>query len=442
MLLLSGLVFDAIGLVGRDRRFHWAAALLSGSGTVLLLLAFICGIYARSGPAGPACRRTPIEWHEFVANVASWGFVLLMAWRLLIESRTGGGSLTAYTMRSGSAFYALLVPDRLPTAGSSSSATGRPLSAARRRHRPGRLHGPEHAGDPADGREPQVLGDDAPHLRVADAGPVRLAAGERRRPAEARRIEAAVGRPRPACCCGGVFLFFCADLDLYHLTDLRQLRDREVQLHKTIAVVLVVVGAMGLRRRTSNAPRPDAARLRRCDRRTRRRRTPGRRPAPNRSRVMALIGGGLLFTHVHTVAPYANVAAGVYVQHMVLGVDVALSIGAARLLQDGWPRHRRRALAIVVRRADVRRVGSADHLQRGPAVVHRLRPVQPLGHRTAGRSPRSVSSAGRADVTTTLTTGWTSTLLDRFKNEPGEAGRRRAGESARRPRDTQTVACR
>ncbi len=49
--------------------------------------------------------------------------------------------------------------------------------------------------------------------------------------------------------------------------------------------------------------------------------------------VMALIGGSLLFTHVHSVAPYANVAAGVYIAHVVLGV-IALSIGAARWLQD------------------------------------------------------------------------------------------------------------
>src|SRR5206468_3615309 len=53
--------------------------------------------------------------------------------------------------------------------------------------------------------------------------------------------------------------------------------------------------------------------------------------------VVALIGGGMLFTHVHTVAPYANVAAGVYIAHMVMGV-VALSIAAARLLQDALPR--------------------------------------------------------------------------------------------------------
>ena len=60
--------------------------------------------------------------------------------------------------------------------------------------------------------------------------------------------------------------------------------------------------------------------------------------------LMALIGGGLLFTHVHTVAPYANVAAGVYVQHMIMGT-IALSIGAARLLQDVWPL-RRKILAV------------------------------------------------------------------------------------------------
>ncbi len=55
---------------------------------------------------------------------------------------------------------------------------------------------------------------------------------------------------------------------------------------------------------------------------------------------MALIGGGMLFTHVHTVAPYANVAAGVYITHVVMGLT-ALGIGAARLLQDAIPKYRR-----------------------------------------------------------------------------------------------------
>ena len=61
--------------------------------------------------------------------------------------------------------------------------------------------------------------------------------------------------------------------------------------------------------------------------------------------VMALIGGGMLFTHVHTVAPYANVAAGVYIAHIGLGL-VALGIGATRLLQDSLPRFKP-ALAVA-----------------------------------------------------------------------------------------------
>ena len=39
-----------------------------------------------------------------------------------------------------------------------------------------------------------------------------------------------------------------------------------------------------------------------------------------------------------TVAPYANVAAGVYVAHVTMGL-VALSIGASALLGDAFPRH-------------------------------------------------------------------------------------------------------
>ena len=96
---------------------------------------------------------------------------------------------------------------------------------------------------------------------------------------------------------------------------------------------MCVVGAMGLRRKSAPAKHGEQAR-------------PNDEQAASGKPIalMALIGGGLLFTHVHTVAPYANVAAGVYVQHMILGI-IALSIGAARLLQDVWP-DRRRLLAI------------------------------------------------------------------------------------------------
>ena len=76
---LAGLLFDATGIFRQDRRFNWAAAILSGAGTVFLLLAFVCGIYAEIWAGRAGVPQDPIEWHEFLANVASWGFVVLMA---------------------------------------------------------------------------------------------------------------------------------------------------------------------------------------------------------------------------------------------------------------------------------------------------------------------------------------------------------------------------
>src|SRR6185503_8458377 len=94
---------------------------------------------------------------------------------------------------------------------------------------------------------------------------------------------------------GGVFLFFFADLDLYRLTDWRQWRDREVQLHKTISVVLIAVGWLGLRAARRGQTQPFAAR-----------RSPlspalspeyrgeGVKRQAKLVAVMALIGGGML----------------------------------------------------------------------------------------------------------------------------------------------------
>ena len=90
VLLLCGLVFDAIGLIRKSRRFHWAAAILSATGTVFLLIAFICGIYAEIWAGRAGVPQDAIEWHEFVANLASWGFVILTSWRLLLHPRQRG----------------------------------------------------------------------------------------------------------------------------------------------------------------------------------------------------------------------------------------------------------------------------------------------------------------------------------------------------------------
>ena len=127
---------------------------------------------------------------------------------------------------------------------------------------------------------------------------------------------------------GGIFLFFFADLDLYRFTDPRQWRDREVMLHKSLATIMATIGAVGLIK-TFRRHAPDV--------------TVEKEKSPSQSKwvaVLALIGGSMLFTHVHTVAPYANVAAGVYIAHVIMGLT-ALSIGATRLAQDFLPNWKR-----------------------------------------------------------------------------------------------------
>jgi uncharacterized membrane protein len=316
VLLLAGLVFDACGLVARSPRLHFAARALSVAGVFFLLLAFVCGVYAEIWAGRAGIPQEQIERHELVANIASWGFVILTTWRLFLNDDQRR-SLTIYAV-VGLCWYGLLVVTghlggRLVFQYGAAVVGGRAddivtlhdLNVLATRQTDDNLHYSESIH--------HVAGWSTLALSVALAAHVLF-------PSRADRLKW-VGPLMLIL--GGVSLFVFADLDLYRLTDLRQLRDREVQLHKTLAIVLVTVGALGLHR------------LRRPTATKRHLATPSKVVA-----VMALIGGAMLFTHVHTVAPYANVAAGVYVAHLVMGLT-ALGVGVARLAQDALPRWRR-----------------------------------------------------------------------------------------------------
>jgi uncharacterized membrane protein len=317
VLLLCGLVFDAIGLVRRSRRFHWAAVILSATGTVFLLLAFICGIYAEIWAGRAGVPQDPIEWHEFVANLASWGFVILTAWRVLTPAGNRR-TLTAYVTIG--LFYYLLLGLTAYLGGQLVFNYGAAVAGAR-------------ANTVLSLHDLNTLATRQTDLNLRYSEMMHHIFGWLTLALSASLLVGAMLQSRAETfrwigplllLLGGVFLFFFADLDLYRLTDLRQWGDREVELHKTIAILLIIIGGAGLRRKKTN-------------------RSPQTRTTETGSKpiaIMALIGGGLLFTHVHTVAPYANVAAGVYIAHVVLGIT-ALCIGAARLLQDGLPRYRR-----------------------------------------------------------------------------------------------------
>jgi uncharacterized membrane protein len=315
VLLLAGLVFDLFGLISHSPRCHFAAKALSAAGTFFLLIAFICGIYAEVWAGRAGIPQEQIEWHELMANIASWGFVVLMAWRMFLNENTRK-SLTVYVI-IGLAWYCLLVitgyfGGRLVFEYGAAVVGGRAndiltlhdLNVLATRQTDENL------------RYSELMHHVAGWLTLALSGSLFAYALFPKRADRLKWVGPTI------LLLGGIGLFFFADLDLYRLTDIRQLRDREVQLHKTLAIILATVGALGLYRLRN----PRAAKTRMA--------TPSKVVA-----VMALIGGGMLFTHVHTVAPYANVAAGVYIAHIVMGLT-ALGIGAARLAQDSFPRFR------------------------------------------------------------------------------------------------------
>ncbi|HEX4056265.1 MAG TPA: DUF2231 domain-containing protein [Tepidisphaeraceae bacterium] len=320
VLLLAGLICDFAGLVFRSPAFNKSGKALSAAGTFFLLIAFICGIYAEIWAARAGIPEDPIEWHELFANIASWGFVVLMAWRLFLNETTRK-SLTVYVL-IGLGWYGFLVMTgyyggqlvfnygaAVIGARANDVLSLHDLNTLATRQTDENL------------RYSELMHHVAGWLTLALSGSLFVHALFPKKADKLKWVGPLL------LLVGGISLFFFADLDLYRLFDPRQLRDREVQLHKTLAIILATVGAIGLwrirgRHKLDN---PTASRMA----------TPS-----NVIAVMALIGGGMLFTHVHTVAPYANVAAGVYIAHIFMGVT-ALGIGAARLLQDAVPRYKK-----------------------------------------------------------------------------------------------------
>ena len=114
--------------------------------------------------------------------------------------------------------------------------------------------------------------------------------------------------------CGGAYLMIFSDTDSWPLSHLRPVTDKEVLMHKTYAALMLLVGLRGIWKRRGDA-------------------LPSRQLQNRTMAIFALIGGALLFTHVHSGAAYANVAVGVYIHHTVMGF-VALAIGGVKLLDD------------------------------------------------------------------------------------------------------------
>jgi uncharacterized membrane protein len=315
VLLLTALLLDAAGLLWRNERAHHTAKWMMAAGTAFALLAFICGICAEIWAGRAGVPQLQIEFHELAATIAAWGFIGLTSWRLFLDGARRGAML-AYVI-CGLTLYTVIAM---------AGYLGGKLVTE---------YGASVAG--ADARtvlsmhDLNTLAERQTNLNLQYSDFMHHGAGlfvllltlsifaRELWPQSEHRLKW-VGPGLLTL--GGVLLFFTADLDLYRLTDPRQFLDREAQAHKLIALIMVAIGLRMLLKQR-HAPAVQTA--------------GGWARFQNRFiAVFALIGGGLLFTHIHTVAPYADVAAGVYINHITMGF-VALAVGAVKLLDDALP---------------------------------------------------------------------------------------------------------
>lgn len=318
VLLPLALLVDLAAWWRKSERLAWCGYWLTLMGTIGGVGAFVCGILAELFAARTGVPAELIEVHEWMATFAIWTFLGVAVLRILqgvtlsprlaglylLLSLAGCALLVVAAHRGGQATYAY-------GANVANVSLQRPPSdedlATLAQHQ----------------REDTLQYSNQMHwifggIVLALALSVLL---ERLPSGRLRNLRAIM----PLVFVGaGLYLFIWSDWDSWPLSTLRPVTDPEVLLHKFIAVLLVAMGVLSARRpRQSDAPAS---------------------VWQNRViAVMSAIGGGLLFTHIHTNAPYTNVAVGVYLNHTALGL-AAFGVGASVLLADAYPQSKRVAL--------------------------------------------------------------------------------------------------
>jgi len=327
VLLLTAVAVEAVAFFHNDPRLRWAGRLILLFGVVSTLFAFVCGNFAELWAARSGISQDALEYHELLATITSWSFVGLTGWRLLMregEQPTPrfwravwlAAALTAsiglvYTgyhggelvFRHGAAVQGIGL-QRVPTHEDL-------FILSQRQDRDSIFYS---------GMMHHIFG----WMVLLLSGLLLLDHLAPKLAARARRIGPA------ALLAGGAFLLVFSDQDawpLYHVHPFRPVWDKEVLLHKTYAVLMLLIGARGLWQlwKSARDANPQSA---------------IRNPQFSHDRIMAvfaLVGGALLFTHVHSAAPYANIACGVYIHHTTMGL-VALCIGAVKLADDALRR--------------------------------------------------------------------------------------------------------
>lgn len=310
-LLFAAVGLDIYGYISQDERAKWAGNTVLILGTVGLLFTFISGNFAEIWAARSLVPQDPLKRHESFATIASWSFIALVAVRSFLQTNPNPKIFRFYLVAALGALVALYLTGEQGgklvyeyAAGVKGvtpphKATALELANLTLQNTPDELAYSEMMHHVfgwlvlglALWQLYQLLG--LPGMeRVRAAGPIILGAG-------------------------GLFLMIFSDFDAWPLSSEKPITDPEVLAHKLIATMMIVIGlgTSVVRRREGVDVSSLQAHL---------------------IAVLALGGGGILMTHVHTGAPYSETAIGVYLHHFGLGT-LALMCGTVKLLELSSP---------------------------------------------------------------------------------------------------------
>lgn len=306
---------DVFGYLTKNTKAAWAGLVLTAAGTVGLMMAFITGNYAEIVAAHQQIQQKPIGDHEAWATATSWTFILLTGWRSYLKPGTAGyrknmpmfllaavltlGCLTVTGYKGGRLVYDHAAGVNIATSALPHPATPQDLANLSLKNSEDELA--------YSGMMHHVFGWLTLGLALWQAYQHFNLPGQEK--ARALGPIMLTG--------GGIFLMICSDWDAWPLGDTLPITDPEVLFHKILATIMIFFGiGMNLARRR---PKGEVNSLQ-----------------SHLLAILALVGGGMLFTHVHTGAPFSSTAMGVYVQHFVIGC-LALACGGVKMLETVMP---------------------------------------------------------------------------------------------------------
>ncbi|MGE0488242.1 MAG: DUF2231 domain-containing protein [Vulcanimicrobiota bacterium] len=313
-LLFVAALIDIYAFARNDEKAAWAGQVVLVLGTVGVLFTFITGNFAEIWAARNLIPQEPLKRHESFATMASWTFIALVALRSFI-----GIDRNRHLVKT----YLVLVLVGVFSLGLTGWHGGKlvyEFAAGVQNVEPPHPPTPQDLAnlDLRNTRDELIYSEMMHHIFGWLV--LGLALWLAYQLAELPHVEKVRAMGPVILIAGGIFLMIFSDFDAWPLSNEKPITDAEVLAHKLIATLMMLIGmGTSLVRKRSDV---DVSQLQ-----------------AHLVAVLALAGGGILMTHVHTGAPYSDTAIGVYLHHFLLGV-LALSCGGVKLLELSMPQRK------------------------------------------------------------------------------------------------------